>query len=402
MKVLLLHNYYQQSGGEDAVVEREKTLLQTQRHEVHLLLADNGSIKGPYRQIASALSATYSRKSRVHVEKEINSFRPDVVHVHNFFPLLSPSVYYACRAASVPVVQTLHNFRLICPNALLFRKGKPCEDCVGKTIPWPGVVHACYRNSRLGTAAVAAMTTSHRICGTWSKNVSAYIAPTQFARQKLIAGGLPADRLFVKPNFVTPDSVGIRTPRGYALFVGRLSPEKGVATLIAAWRRMGEKQRLKIVGDGPSHSLLRAVAAANSNIQFLGHKNASDVQELMKHANFLILPSECYETFGLAIIEAFAQGLPVLGSCLGSIQELIEHGRTGMLFQPGNSEELADTAEWLFTHPAELEQMSKAALLEFEKKYTADRNYEQLIAVYKHVIVTGLQHEAPSASPAVS
>ena len=391
MRILLLHNYYQHSGGEDAVVEQEKTLLQIKGHEVRLLSSDNNSITGRYTQIASALNATYSRESRVRVENEISAFRPDVAHVHNFFPLLSPSVYYACRATGTPVVQTLHNFRLICPNGLLLRKAKPCEDCVGKAVPWPGVVHGCYRDSRLATAAVAAMTAGHWLCGTWSK-VNAYIALTNFARQKLIDGGLPIDRLFVKPNFILPGSVGTRTPGGFALFVGRLSPEKGLSTLFAAWRRMAPERKLKIAGDGPLDSLLRASVEESNNVEFLGYSDGNDVLTLMLQASFLIVPSECYEGFPRVIAEAFAQGLPVLGSRLGSIQELIEQRRTGMLFEPGNAESLAETAEWLFTHSTELEQMSAAARLEFDQKYTADRNYSLLMEIYEQALNGSAKH----------
>jgi glycosyltransferase involved in cell wall biosynthesis len=236
------------------------------------------------------------------------------------------------------------------------------------------------------------MTASHWLCGTWSNNVSAYIALTDFARQKLIAGGFPADRLFVKPNFVSPDRVGTRTPLGFALFVGRLSPEKGLSTLLAAWRHMRPERKLKIVGDGPSSSLLRASGAANKNIEFLGYTDTNNILSLMQHAGFLIVPSECCEGFPRVIAEAFAQGLPVLGSRLGSIEELITHGRTGMLFETGNAAELAETAEWLFTHPTELQHMSGAARVEFEKKYTADRNYVLLMRIYEQALNGKAKH----------
>jgi glycosyltransferase involved in cell wall biosynthesis len=191
--------------------------------------------------------------------------------------------------------------------------------------------------------------------------------------------------VFVKPNFVFPDPNCVRTTRDFALFVGRLSSEKGIGTLISAWKSMGQR-RLKIVGDGPAIAALRRPGSVQSNIDLLGHRESHEVLKLMEQAAFLVLPSEWYEAFPRVIVEAFAQGLPVLGSRLGSIQELVHHGRTGLLFQPGNPQELASAAEWLFRHPVELEAMSKAARLEFEQKYTAERNYEQLMAIYRHVL----------------
>ena len=382
MKILLLHNYYQQSGGEDAVVEQEKALLESKGHQVRLLAASNDAISNIRSRAKAALGTIYSRGSRVQVEKEIRSFHPEIVHIHNLFPLLSPSVYYACKAAGVPVVQTLHNFRLICPNALLFRDGKPCELCIGKKIPWPAIVHACYRESRAGSAAVASMLAVHGLIGTWNSAVNAYIALTSFSREKLIAGGLPADRLLVKPNFLYPDPGPGRSAQDFALIVGRLAPEKGIATLLSAWARLKPNRKLKIVGDGPLQSAVRAVVR-NPQIELLGRQTKEAVLSVMESASFLVFPSECYEGFPRVIVESFAKGLPVVASRLGSMAELIDHGRTGLLFQPGDPQALADAVEWMFTHPAQLEQMSQAARSEFEAKYTADRNYEQLMEIYR-------------------
>jgi len=381
LKIIIAHNYYQQSGGEDAVVEQEKALLESKGHQVRLLVASNDAIGNIRSRAKAALGTIYSRGSRVQVEKEIKSFHPEIVHIHNCFPLLSPSVYYACKAAGVPVVQTLHNFRLICPNALLFRDGKPCELCIGKKIPWPAIVHACYRESRAGSAAVASMLAAHGLIGTWNSAVNAYIALTSFSREKLIAGGLPADRLLVKPNFLYPDPGPGRSAQDFALIVGRLAPEKGIATLLSAWARLKPNRKLKIVGDGPLQSAVRAVVR-NSQIELLGRQTKEAVLNVMESASFLVFPSECYEGFPRVIVESFAKGLPVVASRLGSMAELIDHGRTGLLFQPGDPQALADTVEWMFTHPVQLEQMSQAARNEFEAKYTADRNYERLMEIY--------------------
>jgi glycosyltransferase involved in cell wall biosynthesis len=379
MKILLLHNYYQQSGGEDIVVQQEKALLEAHGHTVGLLTADNSRITGISSQAAVALNSIYSRRSRAQLEKKIISSKPDVVHVHNFFPQLSPSVYYACTKAKIPLIQTLHNFRLICPNALLFREGKPCEDCVGRTIPWPGIRNACYRGSHVGTAVLATMLTTHRLWGTWQV-VDAYIALSEFARRKLIAGGIPSSHLFVKPNCIVPDPGMRARSDDYALFVGRLSPEKGIKTLLAAWAQLPPR-RLKIVGDGPLRDVVEQTKIPN--LEFMGPQSSEVVMGLIGAATFLVVPSECYENFPRVIVEAFAKGVPVLGSRLGSMEELIDDGRTGVLFRPGDVQDLANKAEWLFTHPDALRLMSDEARREFETKYTAEHNYKQLMQIYR-------------------
>lgn len=379
MRILLLHNYYQQPGGEDVVVEQEKALLEDRGHKVQLLKLDNARITNVVIRSRIALETIYSRSSRKLVHAEISSFAPDLVHVHNFFPQFSPSVYFACRALKVPIVQTLHNFRLICPSGLLFREGKLCESCIGRIMPWPGIVHACYRKSYIGSAALASMITAHRLMGTWNKFVDAYVTMTDFARKKLIAGGLPSDRLFSKPNFIMPDPGKGQQIGDFALFVGRLSHEKGIQTLLSAWKRLPSK-KLKIVGDGPLRPEVKA--AQGISVEFLGRQTEQSVLRLMGEAAFLVFPSECYEGFPRVIVEAFAKGLPVLGSRLGSAQELITDGITGKLFTAGDAHDLAQSAEWMFTHPTELQRMSDAARKEFEAKYTADRNYEQLMRIY--------------------
>jgi glycosyltransferase involved in cell wall biosynthesis len=393
VRVLLLHNYYRQPGGEDVVVAQERALLESKGHEVRLLAVHNDAINGVVERCKAALSSIYSAQSKKQVEREVQSFQPDIAHVQNFFPLLSPSVYDACQANGVPVVQTLHNFRLICPSGLLFREGKPCELCVGKRVPWPAIQHACYRNGRTGSAAIAAMLAVHRHRGTWTSAVDAYITLSNFARQKLIAGKLPSDRLFVKPNFLFPDPGWRRQPGDCALFVGRLSPEKGIGTLLSAWARTARNRELRIVGTGPLEQSVRK-AARDSSIKLLGFQTQESVLELMEDAAFVIFPSECFEGFPRVLVESFAKGKPVVSSRLGSLAELVDHGRTGLLFEPGDPQALADAIEWMFTHPTELHQMSHAARHEFESKYTADRNYEQLMRIYARVAETRRPHAA--------
>lgn len=386
MRVLVLHNRYQISGGEDLVVQAEKALLEANGHDVTLVEATNDNIVGCLEKAKAAVSAIYSPSSKRRVREEIAKFSPDIVHVHNYFPLLSPSVFYACQEAGIPVVQTLHNYRLLCANAYLFREGSVCEDCVGKRFPWSGVVNGCYRGSKVGTAIVGTMQSVHRTVQTWTKMVDAYIALTEFSRQKFVQGGLPAEKIVVKPNFLLSDPGKGEGKGGYALFVGRLSPEKGLDKLFQAWEKVGEKMPLKIVGDGELADMVAQAAQKLKGVEWLGRQPKEQVLVLMKEATVLVFPSLCYETFGLSIAEAYAVGLPAIASNLGSPSSLVKHGRTGLHFRPGDADDLVAQVEWVLTHPVELAQMRREARAEFEAKYTADRNYQMLMNIYERVL----------------
>ena len=312
--------------------------------------------------------------------------QPQIAHFHNTFPLISPAAYYAARAEGVPVVQTLHNYRLLCPNALFFREGRVCEDCLGKTFSWPGVVHACYRESRPASGAVAAMQSVHWSVGTWMKAVDAYIALTEFAREKFIEGGLPSDKIVVKPNFVNPDPGSGGGEGGYFLFVGRLSREKGVETLLAAWELLREESYLKIVGDGPLAPKVAAAAERVRGLEWVGRQSRERVLALMKNARALIFPSVWYEGFPMVIAEAYAVGLPVIASDLGSMSSLVDHGRTGLRFRPGDPQDLAAQVEWASGQSTELDRMRGEARAEFERNYTAEHNYRLLMETYQRVV----------------
>jgi glycosyltransferase involved in cell wall biosynthesis len=383
VRILLLHNLYKIPGGEDVVVQAEKALLENHGHEVVLLQADNDNITNLFSKTMTAISTVYSFSGKKQVQAEIAKFQPDVVHVHNFFPLWSPAVYDACRDARVPVLQTLHNYRFFCAGAFFFRDGTVCEDCLGKFFPWPGVVHRCYRGSRVGSTVLATMQSVHRARGTWNERVNLYIALTEFARNKFIEAGLPGDKIVLKPNFLFSDPGSQEMNGDYALFVGRLSPEKGISTLLAAWQILGEQIPLKIVGDGP---LADEVATAGSEIpgvEWLGRQPQEQVQKLMQNAKILVFPSVWYETFGMVVIEAYAVGLPVIASNLGSLSSLIDSGRTGFHFRPGDSDDLAAKVEWAVTHPEKLAQMRREVRREFEANYTAEANYRRLMEIYE-------------------
>lgn len=385
MRVLVAHNKYQQAGGEDQVFATETALLEANGHRVFRYSVHNKQLAG-MNPLDSAGVAVWNHSSYRELRCLIRKEKPEVIHFHNTFPLISPAGYYAARAEGVPVVQSLHNYRLVCPNALFFRQGRVCEDCQGKLVPWPGVLHACYRGSRPTSGAVAAMLSTHRLLGTWTKMVDVYIALTDFAREKFIEDALPAGKIVVKPNFLHPDPGFGRVRENYALFVGRLSVEKGLDSLIEAWDRLGDRLPLKILGDGPLANRMSDTSRKTRGIEWLGQRSREQVLDLMARAQFLVFPTLCYENFPLVVAEAFAVGLPVIASDLGSVSSLVDHGRTGLLFRPGDPRDLANKVQWALTHPAELENMRREARLEFESRYTAAKNYQQLMEIYELAI----------------
>ena len=384
MRILSIHNQYQIRGGEDESRELEEKLLRDHGHIVDVYEETNHDIQN-YSSIHLALKTIWSQQSYDLVRQRLRTHRYDLIHVQNFFPLISPSVYYAAQAEGVPVIQTLRNYRLVCPNALFFRDGQVCEDCVGKPIPYPGVVHGCYKESQLASAAVAAMISSHRALKTWLKQVNVFIALTQFAKQKLVEGGLPAEKILVKPNFIYPDP-GVGSGQGnFALYVGRLSVEKGLDTLLEAWQTLPQPFPLKIVGDGPLADLVQQTASAVPTITWLGRKPMAEVHRLMGEASVLIFPSKWYETFGRVAIEAFAKGTPVIASQIGAIAELIDDGKTGLYFEPANAQQLAQKVSWFLNNPANHLAMRQAARQRFLDHYTEETNYQQLISIYEKV-----------------
>lgn len=385
-KILMVHNRYRQPGGEDAVFAAETEILRKHGHEVVEYLDDNRRIDG-LNPLVAAANTVWSYASREKLSQVLRETKPDVVHFHNTFLQISPAAYYACWKTAQPVVQTLHNYRLLCPVATFFRDGHVCEDCLDRTPPWPAVLHGCYHNSRMQTAVVAAMLVFHRLLKTWQNQVHVYIALTEFVRRKFIEGGLPEEKIVVKPNFVYSDP-GIREGKGeYVLFVGRLSPEKGIKTLLWAWQYL-QKIPLKIVGDGPLMDEIRAYVKMHTLewVELIGRCNHEEVLELMKGARFLVFPSEWYEGFPVTIAETFACGVPVIASRLGAMAEIVDDGRTGLHFEPGNSEDLAAKVKWAWTHLDQMLQMGREARAEYEAKYTAERNYKMLINIYEKAI----------------
>jgi glycosyltransferase involved in cell wall biosynthesis len=316
---------------------------------------------------------------------------PDVAHFHNTFPLLSPAAYYAARAEGVAVVQTLHNFRLVCANAMLYRDGHHCHDCIDRALPFGAVVHACYRGSRAASAVAAGMLVTHRALGTWRRAVTKYVALTAFARDTFIAGGLPADRIAIKPNTLADDP-GVGTHQGgYALYVGRLSVEKGVDQLLNAWRLLPTPFKLVVAGSGP---LERSPWRDLPHVTWLGQQPQERVLELMRDASFLVFPSRLYEGCPVTLVQAFATGLPVVASRHGSIGEIVADGATGWHVQPGDLSSIVTAVERAIANQGERERRGAQARAEFVAKYTAEANYRTLMAIYSDAC----GHHAPLAA----
>jgi glycosyltransferase involved in cell wall biosynthesis len=382
MRVLMLHNRYLVPGGEDQCSVAEAALLRDHGHEVELLEEDNRRIE-QLGQVRTAMRTVWSRESYRRIDELLRSRPFDVLHVQNFFPLWSPSVYYAASRNHVPVVQTLHNYRLMCVNSLFFRDQHLCQECLGRFLPWHGVLHACYRNSRAASAVVAGMVGTHKLAGTWRKRVSTYIAVSEFAREIYIAGGLPAGKIAVKPNFIHPTPPPGSGGGGYALYVGRLSQEKGIVTMLNAWKGVHEILPLKIVGEGPLAELVIETAGENKSIEYLGSKSLPEVLDLMRTAEFLIFPSEWYETMGRTIMEAFAVGTPVVVTNIGPPATMVVHGVTGFHFAPGNVAEFRERVEWCSRNLNQLRAMRANARQAFENSYTGAANVQMLLAIYE-------------------
>jgi glycosyltransferase involved in cell wall biosynthesis len=328
------------------------------------------------------LKTIWSLQSFSEMRRLFKRHRPRVAHFHNTFPLISPAAYYAARAEGVAVVQTLHHFRILCANAVFYRDGQVCEACMGRAVAWPAIAKGCYHNSRSATAAVAAMSAIHRAVGTWTRSIDRYIALTEFGRDKFVNGGLPAERIDVKPNFIQSASGPGDHSGKYAAYIGRLSAEKGIETLLEGWGHLGEAIPLKIAGDGPLAPLVKEAAAQNPAIEWLGSRSPAEVAALIGDAAFVVVPSRCYEMFPRVLVEAFAKGTPVIVAGFGAMATIVEDGRTGLFFRPGDGKDLARKVQTLISDISIQTKMQSATRSEYEKKFTADANYDVLMEVY--------------------
>lgn len=379
MKILVAHNRYRYRGGEDTVVDAEVDLLRRHGHEVLVYLRDNEELTR-MKNHSAALQTLWSHKAVADVTTLSEKFRPELIHSHNTFPLISPSLYSVAKQLNIPVIQTLHNFRLICPQATLLRNGVQCEDCVGN-LPWRAIVHRCYRNSLSQSAVSSSMIMLHRLLRTWHTKVTRYIVLNQLCRDKFIAGGLPFDLLRIKPNFVDSANEPEWVHRSGGIFIGRLSEEKGLKVLAEALSQLPDSQ-IDVYGKGDLQTYVEATRGFN----YKGFRDPIELQACLRKAAYLVVPSTGVESFGLVAIEAFAAGTPVIASAHGGLREIVVHGKTGLLVEPGNVDALARAIAFAEDHPDEMKIMGRAARQAYLSRYTPDINYCLLMSIYREAV----------------
>ncbi|MBF5056069.1 group 1 glycosyl transferase [Alcanivorax sp. 521-1] len=391
MKVLLVHNYYgsEAPSGENVVFEAEKALLEQYGHTVRVFTRHSDEIRsqGALGAVRGAAAVAWNPFAAAALRRLVDDFQPDVVHAHNTFPLISPSVFHAVGRRAARVL-TLHNYRLLCPAAIPMREGKVCTDCIRQRSVLPALQHGCYRGSRLATVPLATNVALHRGIGTWQHQVDAFIALSDFQRNLMADGGLPKDKIHVKPNFYAGSPVvqPYAERPGYVVFVGRLGEEKGVRTLLRAWQAWGQSApELRLVGDGPLYGELQA-QATGLPVRFLGQVAAEEAQRQIAHADLLVLPSECFEGFPMVVREAYAFGTPVAVSDLGPLRGIVDHGVNGVIFGAGDAGALLETVQGALRDPAALAAMAAGARQAFELLYNEQANYERLMEIYRQAV----------------
>lgn len=395
MRILMIHNTYQHRGGEDVSTEQDIDLLRSHGHQVQTYFRSNDEIKqySPLQKAFLFFRPTWSWQSYWQIIQLLKEFKPEIVHVQNFFPLISPSVFYACKRMKIPVVFNLRNYRLGCANSYFYRENFVCEECIHRS-PLCGIYYKCYHESSLQTASVTLMQIFHRFFKTWEKKVDIISPVSDFAADKMIYAGLKPENIVVRKNYLKADPGVGSDLRNGAVFVGRLSPEKGLNTLIQAWKKLPDVP-LQIIGDGPAYpNLKETTTIIHARISLTGQLPHSEMLEEVKKSQFLVMPSVWYETFGRTIVEAYATGTPVIASCLGAVAELVDDGQTGLLFTAGDAGDLAEKVRWAVKHPAEMARMGKQARKVFLEKYEADMAYERLIAVYQRAIANQIRDES--------
>jgi glycosyltransferase involved in cell wall biosynthesis len=392
MRILFLHNRYIYRGGEDESREQEIAMLRSRGEEVSDYTLDNAEIKSG-NLITVGLRSVWNTREADRVKDLIRSTKPDLMKVDNFFPLLSPSVFDAAKALGVPTALSVRNYRLICPSANLFRDGHVCTTCVGSKVALAAIQHRCYRQSYLQSAAVVASNAYAHLRGIWINSVDRYIAVSSFVKQQLVAGGFPAEKIIVKPNFISDSGIGDGSG-GYGLYVGRLTEEKGVRSLLNGWADVPPSVSLKVIGDGPLESLVRQASESDPRIEYLGRKSLAEVCEYLAKAAFLIFPSEWYEPFGRTIVEAYCKGTPVIAALTPPMKAMIDDGVTGLLYNPAERKGLASSVSILMADSERLKLMRVQARAKYVAAYTEDQNYRQLMDIFHQCITT---HHSQSA-----
>lgn len=385
MRVIVCHNYFRERGGEDRVFEDELELMQANGVDVVPFIKNNRDFEGFWDTTRIAFRTPWNSRSSKEIEDLVVRTKADVVHFHNWLPQISPAGFYGARRAGAAVVQTLHNYRWACPKGIMFRDGDVCEDCMGKTVPWPAIRHLCYRGSLAGSMFISTTLGLHNILRTKERAIDAFIAPGAFIKDKLTMAGIPREDIFVKPLFTKDPGPGGGEGR-YVAYLGRLSPEKRIDTLLAAWERLDGAVPLRISGNGPQRSLVEQAAAEDPSITYLGFAPDEALDGLLGDARALVFTSGTYEAQPVSILETYAKGTPVIAANMGAMSDLVEDGVTGWHFKPGDPDDLARVVASAFDEANDLGPMRAAVRNRYVENYTPEPNFARLMEIYEIAI----------------
>ena len=399
LRVLVVHNRYrsEQPSGEDRVVDQERALLSDAGHWVSTFerRSDDIATMSLLGKAEIPFRVPWNPAVRSELAAQLRAERPDIVHIHNTFPLLSPSVVAACADAGVPAVATLHNYRMVCPSGTLYRGGRVCTDCVGAT-PLPALRHGCYRGSSLATVPLAVNMVANR--RRWWSGVARFFCISHAQRHILVQAGMPAERLAVKHNFVVDPGDRRSGPGEYLLYLGRLTDEKGVRLLMTAWDRVeaggGLGLPLVLAGAGPLHGELARWAQGRDDVRYLGLQTRAECAALMARAAAVVAPSAWLEAFGLVVVEAMAAGVPTVAAAHGAFIELVDDGVTGLMHRPGDADSLAQCLRRIVATPERNREMGEMARRRYERDFTPSVGLDRLVAGYEAAIAG-----SPSCEP---
>ena len=389
MKVLIIHNYHRDRGGEARALEEQREALESKGHEVCLYTRDNWEISDSrikqFRELG--INMFFSVKTYKEVLNLVQNFCPDVVHIHNIFPLLSPSVYYAVKKFNIPLVQTLHNYRMGCPNGLfLDSQGEVCEKCLSGNF-FHAVWRKCVHGRLTQSLALSLCLSIHRMAQTFDK-ADVFLCPSHFLAQKMIRAGIPKKKIRVKPHFIDTQMLcPSHTYEPYAVYMGRLSREKGIYTLLRVFKKRKDIG-LKIIGKGPLLSEVKSFILKNnlSHIECLGYIPSEERFEKVRKAAFMVFPCLCRENFPYVLIESLALGVPVIASHTGGVSEIIEDSQNGFLFSPGSEKEINVHMESLLNDPLLLQRMRKKARKKAERCFSRNKGYQELLNIYTTLV----------------
>jgi glycosyltransferase involved in cell wall biosynthesis len=388
MNVLLAHNFYKFFAGEDSIALREKELLEQKGDNVFFYSRDNSETDSYnlFQKVKFFQESIYSLTTNNAINQISDDFKPDIAYTHNIFPLISPSIFHSLHSKSIPCVQNIQDFRWLCPNGVFYINNKICEKCK-KGAFWNAVRHKCLRDSFLLTGLYATTICTNRLAGVLNK-IDAFLCTTEFNKEKLMEAGIEEKRLFIKPNFLDITDIEPSFGNGnHIIFLGRLSPEKGLWTLVKAFEKMKDL-KLHIVGTGPLENALRTYVRDKNinNIVVEGFKQGNEKSEILKNSLFMVFPSEWYEHFPIVILEAFAFGKPIVASNIGNMPLIVENEKSGLHFEAGNIKDLIDKIEYLINNPSEIIRMGKYARNKMETVYTPDENYRILRSIFEKII----------------